>query len=125
MIPKMAEKIAQAEEVFYLANNRYTNNMDDLDISTATRIDKNLFLLGCVEDCTTASITTVRENIVSTYNIGYVVYFDNNAISGYRHRRECQVDTTAPAFLHTFCQETLNTTTNFQDGERTIYYTMQ
>ena len=62
-----ARALAEAEEVYYLANNAYTNLIENLDISFA--------------DCSGASC------VIS--NDGNICYLSINGESGTRHRVEC------------------------------------
>ena len=75
----MVDSIAQAEEVFYLANNEYTNNFETLDIQPAgCSLSSNK--KKCVFDWGSCTLNTANDDAVACVNTsllknGYARYF--------------------------------------------------
>ncbi len=113
-----ANSLADAEEVFYMENGHYTDDRDSLDFSVPQRSNQNLFIVSTNEDKTIGSVTAVDQNIA----MSYVYYFKHNSLSSYANRAECHVHANSPLYKHQLCQELLNTSTNYIDNKKTIYY---
>ena len=112
------EKIAQAQEVYFLENGHYTDNMDELALEMPANTGENSFLLSGAEGGN-------GEASASGYGVTYRVYYDRNKSSSYSHRRECIVLTKSAVWLHNLCKESLVSPGNYTEDRRTIYYSMQ
>ncbi len=93
------DAIQRAEEAYYLANGVYTNDLSALDIEYPN--PENFTLSPDVRADGHAAINAIS----SKWNIGHIVYFDNNQPSG--GRRECRVYNDDPV-LHQMCQGLTN-----------------
>ncbi len=98
----IGESIAKAEEIYYLANDTYTNNMDDLDIdlpeSTEFRVRYGIGAFSFF-------------NIISDkWKLGYIVYLSHHDNANYVNKRECRVYENT-ATLHDVCKSVTNDST--------------
>ena len=69
------DTVQRAEEIYYMANGKYTNELDDLDIE----VPHDDFVLRLdVRDNGHAAINSVSYD----WGIGHIVYFDNHTDGG-------------------------------------------
>ena len=83
-IKNMARALANAEEVYYLANNEYTSDLTKLDLDL-TNLPSNVGMAIAVTNDAVVSLSLAR------LSMEYVVYFNHHAAKSYRGRRECRV----------------------------------
>ena len=87
------DNVQRAEEIYYMANGKYTNELDDLDIE----VPHDDFVLKLdVKDNGHAAINAVSYD----WGIGHIVYFDNHTDGG---RRECRIYRDE-SVLHQLCK---------------------
>lgn len=111
------DTVQRAEELYYLANGKYTNNLDDLDI-TINHDDYTLSL--DVRDDGHGAINAVS----SKWGMGHIVYFDKHygGASGAAGRRECRVYTSKNEdYLHQICKSLTGDTTGVKSSAYTYY----
>ena len=74
----LVKALAEAEDLYFLANNTYTNKIADLDIEIPM-LDPNCSQTTSIVVCPDANIgIDNNSNIqVQTHNIGYAYFFDN------------------------------------------------
>ena len=106
------DAVQRAEELYYMANGAYTNNLEDLDID----IPQNGFTLALdVRPDGHAAINAIS----AEWGLGHIVYFQQHVGSG-ADRRECRVYRTKESDdLHAVCKNITNNT----QGARTSNYT--
>ena len=78
----LGDAIRKAEEVYYLANGKYTINKDELDVG----VESN-HLSYVTINITNDAVVTMR---LSDLPVEYVVYLYHHRIASYRGRRECR-----------------------------------
>ena len=94
----IGDAIHKAEEVYYLANNQYTNNQENLDLEVP--IPQNIVMdLGIFESDAYISITNTKLPYMA-----YIFYLDNHPLSGFRGIRQCRVEGTNNERLKKLCQ---------------------
>ena len=108
----IGDAIHKAEEVYYLANNKYTNNQEDLDLEVP--LPPHITMLLSTED---PYILLTSSKSPYMY---YLFYLDNHPASSYRGHRECRVPYSASERLKKLCQNI--TGNNKQDGGSYWYY---
>ncbi|MBO7238035.1 MAG: pilin [Elusimicrobiaceae bacterium] len=79
----LGDAIRKAEEVYYLANGKYTNDKTELDIGVESNHWKQV------------SITITNSDAVVTLEclglpVEYIIYLDHHPTTSYRGRRECR-----------------------------------
>ena len=104
------DAVQRAEEVYYMANGVYTNNLDDLDID----IPQKDFTLGLdVRPDGHAAINAISNK----WGLGHIVYFQQ-----YVDRRECRVyDSAATSDLHAVCKSITNNSVGYRGPSYTAY----
>ena len=104
------DAVQRAEEVYYMANGVYTNNLEDLDIDIP---QKDFTLSLDVRPDGHAAI-----NAISTeWGLGHIVYFQQHA-----DRRECRVYHTKESDnLHAVCKNITNNTQGARASNYTAY----
>ena len=106
------DTVQRAEEIYYMANGNYTDELDDLDIE----VPHDDFTLGLdIRTDGHAAINAIAYN----WGIGHIVYFDNHP-SG--HLRECRIYRDEP-LLHQLCKNISGSATggNCASSESTSY----
>ncbi len=98
------DAISKAEEIYYLANGQYTNNLDDLDID----IPHTMYTL--VLDVKQETGHAALNAVLPTSGIGYIVYFPHHRGGGSPGQRQCRVYK-EQTFLHEFCKAVLGDNT--------------
>ena len=101
-------QIADAEEVYYSLHNKYTINMDELDINfdgtaemtSATKMQKNFPSVG---DCGIEVSAYEARAYCIIYNVGYGKYFYNS--KSHAGKQACKVYGNANDFGHSICKE--------------------
>ena len=119
----IADNIAKAEEIYYLANGAYTNKFEELDIDppagqkdTSTQ---NLFQYDWGK-CTLFLTSDSRVSCINAQiHMGYRVYFQHNSL--YSGRRDCRVSTTEGLsdWRNTICKSETGKTAGFSNEEGT------
>lgn len=103
----IGDAIHKAEEVYYLANNQYTNNQEDLDLEVPIPQHISMYI-GISESDTFISIYNTKLPYMA-----YIFYLDNHPLSGFRGIRHCRVEGTNNERLKKLCQ---NITGNSIEG---------
>ena len=87
-VKNMAKSIAEAEEAYYLANGKYTNQVSNLDITKPSNISCSLW---AVENGQQAVACWVYINNIQ---MGYYQHFSNSSANGMRACLAFSEDTT-------------------------------
>jgi len=107
------DAIWRAEEIFYLANGHYTNNLEDLDIQFPASSEFSLAL--DVRADGHAAINAVA----SRWALGHIVYFDHHPSGG---KRECRVYPAGEKdYLHQVCKSLSGASSGNAAGSYTAY----
>ncbi len=109
----IGESLAQAEEVYYLANGTYTNKLEDLDISLPQSNDFRI-RYG-VSDLGAFSV------ISDKYKLGYIVYLSQFSVESYRNGRECRIYENKKV-LHDLCKALTSDLTVWEGEEPDFDY---
>ncbi len=89
----VGDEIARAEEVYYMANGEYTNDLEKLDVSFPTSSN---WYVGIDLASSALNVHT------TSYTFGHIVYFQHSSYPG---RRECRVyKTNGKPYMHTVCK---------------------
>ena len=104
------DAIQRAEEIYYMANGKYTNELDDLDIEVP---HDDFTLVLDVRDNGHAAINSVSYD----WGIGHIVYFDNHTDGG---RRECRIYRDE-SVLHQVCKNISGASTSSSCSDSTGY----
>ena len=99
------DAMARAEEMFYMANGRYTADSEELDVSMPE--GKFALDLAVHEDRGHAAVTVTNRDL----GLEHVVYFEHHV--GYQAgSRFCRVrGASSDSYLHNLCKSLTNTTT--------------
>lgn len=108
------DTIQRAEELYYLANGKYTNDLEDLDIT----INHDDYVLALdVRADGHGAINAVSNK----WGMGHIVYFDKHS-GGAAGRRECRVYTSKNEdYLHQICKSLTGNTAGVQTSGYTYY----
>ena len=108
------DAVQRAEELYYMANGAYTNNLEDLDID----IPQNGFTLALdVRPDGHAAINAIS----AEWGLGHIVYFQQHS-SVAAGRRECRVYTaSATDNQHAVCKSLTNSTSGSAGNGFTAY----
>ncbi len=109
----LGDAIQKAEEVYYLANGKYTNNLDELDISVPANAKYGVF-------------PDVRENgdaavlmRLYPFKLDYVIYFEHHSTGP---RRECRARDGASETELNVCKNLTNNNIGTEvPGDATYY----
>ena len=104
------DAIQRAEEIYYMANGKYTNELDDLDIEVP---HDDFTLVLDVRDNGHAAINSVSYD----WGIGHIVYFDKHTDGG---RRECRIYRDE-SVLHQVCKNISGASTSSSCIDSTGY----
>ncbi len=122
----MASAIANAQEVYYLANNKYAASFDELDVNTPAYTEE-----GNSSDSSTRTFAWGRCDLANEENeygarvacvndtdgLGYYIF-----LSGKVHRcRALNADLSSPQ--NTICKAETGRTSGANDGNNTLYWT--
>ena len=111
------DMVQRAEEIYYLANGKYTKNLDDLDLTIA---HQDFSLNPDVRDDGHGAINAIS----SKWGLGHIVYFTKHygGASGAAGRRECRVYATKnDAYLHEVCKSLTGDLTGTSAGAYKAY----
>ena len=104
------DSIQRAEEIYYMANGKYTKELDDLDIE----VPHDDFTLHLdVRDNGHAAINAISFD----WGLGHIVYFDNHTGGG---KRECRVYRDE-SVLHQVCKNISGASTSSSCFDSTRY----
>ncbi len=109
------DAVQRAEEVYYMANGVYTNNLEDLDIDIP---QKDFTLTLDVRPDGHAAINAVS----AEWGLGHIVYFQQHSGADRAGRRECRVYYTKESDnLHAVCKNITNNTQGARGSNYTAY----
>ena len=94
----MGDAIHKAEEVYYLANNKYTADLTELDLDIPTMSGFNRYI-----NLSEADVNIVVRPRRDDGYPAYFYYLDHHPSPGYRGRRECRALKTGPSFHQQIC----------------------
>ena len=107
--------VQRAEELYYMANGVYTNNLEDLDID----IPQNGFTLRL--DVRPEDGHAAINAVSAEWGLGHIVYFQQHVGSS-AGRRECRVYRTKESDnLHAVCKNITNNTRGTRTSDFTAY----
>ncbi|WP_428044259.1 type IV pilin protein [Candidatus Avelusimicrobium faecicola] len=109
------DAVQRAEELYYMANGVYTNNLEDLDID----IPQNGFTLALdVRPDGHAAINAIS----AEWGLGHIVYFQQHSGADRAGRRECRAYTaSATDNQHAVCKSLTNSTSGSVGNGFTAY----
>ena len=93
----IGDAVHKAQEVYYLANNKYANNQDDLDLEVPLPAHISMYW-GTGQD------TYIFMSSAKIPYMGYVFYLDNHPSIGFRGIRQCRVEGSNSERLKKLCQ---------------------
>ena len=93
----IGDAVHKAQEVYYLANNKYANNQDDLDLEVPLPAHISMYLR-------TGQDTYIFMSSAKIPYMRYVFYLDNHPSIGYRGIRQCRVEGSNSERLKKLCQ---------------------
>ena len=109
------DAVQRAEEVYYMANGAYTNNLEDLDIDIP---QKDFTLALDVRTDGHAAINAISNE----WGLGHIVYFQQHSGADRAGRRECRAYTaSATDNQHAVCKSLTNTTSGSAGNGFTAY----
>ncbi len=91
----VGDAITKAEEIYYLANNTYTDDLNKLDLDVS-HTNLSLISIGLTND----AVVTLKYPGLDPH---YVVYFQHHPSAAYNGRRECRTSLTASSADQQVC----------------------
>ena len=83
----LGDAVRKSEEMYYLANNTYTDDVSLLDLNIPE--GSHISVLGLSGE---GAYSSLRYTGLGPY---YIIYFDHNSNNDYKGRRECRTSLTA------------------------------
>lgn len=105
----IAETIYKAEELYYMANEKYTSTKADLDIEIPPSTGISFYV---ALDETTSHITAFHNK---TSALKYIVYLDHHPNQPWRGKRQCRVESN-DEILKKVCQSVTGKTVVGEDN---------
>lgn len=81
----LGEKLKQAEEIYYMANNKYTSDIDELDIGVSSNGNFTFHLSSTSDYYVYMTSKTLP-------GVHLVFYLDQHMYDDFKGRRECRIN---------------------------------